>query len=210
VPDPESALATSRIYATHPHLAGSAEDFEDAKGILKLFQTEFDVEAPSELPLFPAGTAASRNATLGITKSHRPRAWIDKYYPVMNTPLDRSLQIIGDDGSVEWSADLVEDGDPRDPEAAEYRDYVPTFHGLSKDGDIEGKLIYGNYCTREDYLELASQGADFANTIVLCRYGANFRGIKIQLAQERGAAGVIIYSDLRDDGVVTVENGYEA
>ncbi|EIN10533.1 Zn-dependent exopeptidase [Punctularia strigosozonata HHB-11173 SS5] len=209
VPDEESALATSRIYATHPHLAGSSEDLQDAKGILELFQTEFGVEAPSKLPVFSAGTSESRNATLHITSSSRPNAWIDKYYPVMNTPLDRSLQILGKDGSVEWNADLVEDGDPRDPEAGEYRDYVPTFHGLSKDGDVEGKLIYGNYCTREDYQELESKGVDLFGTIVLCRYGANFRGIKIQLAQERGASGVLIYSDTRDDGVVTVENGYE-
>lgn len=44
---------------------------------------------------------------------------------------------------------------------------------------------------------------------MLTRYGSNFRGLKIKGAQELGAAGVIIYSDARDDGSVTVENGYQ-
>ncbi len=34
--------------------------------------------------------------------------------------------------------------------------------------------------------------------------------MKIKGAQELGAAGVLVYSDPRDDGSVTVENGYEA
>jgi len=36
--------------------------------------------------------------------------------------------------------------------------------------------------------------------IVLVRYGQNFRGVKVFVAQEHGAAGVIIYSDPADDG----------
>lgn len=53
-------------------------------------------------------------------------------------------------------------------------------------------------------------GVNFEDTIVLVRYGGIFRGLKIKGAQELGAAGVLIYSDLRDDGSVTEKNGYEA
>jgi len=35
---------------------------------------------------------------------------------------------------------------------------------------------------------------------VLVRYGANFRGVKVYIAEQRGAAGVLIYSDPIDDG----------
>ena len=35
---------------------------------------------------------------------------------------------------------------------------------------------------------------------MIARYGMNFRGVKVYLAQQRGAAGVIIYSDPADDG----------
>ena len=179
VPNEASALAASRAYATHPHLASSKEDFEDAKVILKLFQDEFNISTPEDVPVFPAGTDASRNATLSINKLTSPSAWIDVYYPIMNTPLDRALQIINEDGETVWDADLVEDGDPLDPEAAKYRDYVPTWHGLSRDGDVEGQLIYANYGRKEDYDELVAKGTDFTGKIVLTRYGGIFRGLKV-------------------------------
>src|SRR4030088_3380050 len=41
---------------------------------------------------------------------------------------------------------------------------------------------------------------DMRGKIVIVRYGENFRGVKEFVAQERGAAAVIIYSDPKDDG----------
>jgi len=41
---------------------------------------------------------------------------------------------------------------------------------------------------------------DVRGKIVIVRYGENFRGVKAFVAQEGGAAGVIIYSDPKDDG----------
>lgn len=181
IPDEDSAIAASRAYATHPHLAASKEDFEDAKVILKLFQDEFNIAAPGDLPLFPAGSEQSRSATLNINKLKSPTAWIDIYYPVMNTPLDRTLQILDDDGSSLWDADLVEDGDPLDPEAAKYKDYIPTWHGLSRNGTAEGEIIYVNYGTQEDYNELVEKGTNFTGKIALARYGAIFRGLKVSI-----------------------------
>lgn len=180
MPDEASALAASREYATHPHLAASKEDFADAKVILKFFQDEFGIPTPQDTPIFPAGSDDSRKATLGINKLYTPAAWVDTYYPIMNTPLDRGLQILDKDGSALWDADLVEDGDPDDPEAAKYRDYVPTFHGLSRDGDVQGQLIYANYGRKEDYEELVAKGVNFTGKIVLTRYGAIFRGLKVR------------------------------
>lgn len=179
IPTGESALAASRAYAAHPHLASSKEDYQDALVILKLFQEEFDIPAPDVLPVFSAGSRASRSATLGINKLSKPTTWVDTYYPIMNTPLDRTLQILDADGSVAWNADLVEDGDPADPEAAKYKDYVPTFHGLSANGEVQGPLIYANYGTQEDYQELLTKGTNFTGKLVLTRYGGIFRGLKV-------------------------------
>ncbi|KAF8969498.1 hypothetical protein BDZ97DRAFT_1653974 [Flammula alnicola] len=211
VPSTESALEASRAYATHPHLAGSSEDSLDAKAILDVFQDEFGIPKTPHLPVFNAGTPQSRKATLLLTTSDassRPTAWIDTYYPVMNTGLEQSLQILNTDGTSLWTADLVEDGDPRDEDAHKYRDAIPTWHGLSCDGDVTGQLIYANYGLKEDYDELVAQGTNFTGKVVLARYGGNFRGLKIKGAQELGAAGVLIYSDPRDDGYVTVKNGF--
>jgi N-acetylated-alpha-linked acidic dipeptidase len=41
-----------------------------------------------------------------------------------------------------------------------------------------------------------------AGKIVIVRYGGSFRGVKVNLAEEHGAKGVIIYSDPEDDGFV--------
>jgi N-acetylated-alpha-linked acidic dipeptidase len=147
--------------------------------MLELFQSEFNINVPSKLPVFAAGTPESRNATLGIASLTSPSAWIDVYYPVLNTPLYRSLQIIGKDGRPVWSADLVEHGDERDPEAAKYADAVPTFHGLSKGGEVEGHLIYANYGTRDDFDNLVEAGVNFTGKIVITRYGEIYRGLKV-------------------------------
>jgi hypothetical protein len=59
------------------------------------------------------------------------------------------LSIINDEGFAEWEADLDEDGDPTDFEAHQYRTAVPTWHGLSKGGDVTGELVYANYGNQE-------------------------------------------------------------
>ncbi|KII94951.1 hypothetical protein PLICRDRAFT_128324, partial [Plicaturopsis crispa FD-325 SS-3] len=210
IPNEASAIAASRQYASKPHVAGSEGDLTTAKDFLKLLQTELGIEAPEVEPIFPAGSDASRQATLSIPKLHKPQAWIDEYYPYMNTPLDRSLEIIGDDGKVVWKANLEEVADDTDPDAGEYYDAVPAFHGLSVGGEVQGKLVYAHYGRQSDYDDLEAKGVNLTGKIVLTRYGGIFRGLKVKGAQERGAAAVLIYSDIRDDGTVTVANGYAA
>jgi len=41
---------------------------------------------------------------------------------------------------------------------------------------------------------------DVRGKVVLVRYGENFRGVKSFVAEEHGAAAVIIYSDPSNDG----------
>lgn len=178
VPDAQSARKVSRIYSTRPHVAGSLGDYLAALDILELFQTELGIAPPPKTPVFPAGSPASRAATLGIGSLTKPNAWIDTYYPLMNTPLDRALSIVDQNGSALWEADLVEHGDPRDPGTVNYQDVVPTFHGFSADGDVEGPLIYVNYGLKADYDEVLAAGGNFTGKVVLARYGGNARGLK--------------------------------
>jgi N-acetylated-alpha-linked acidic dipeptidase len=88
------------------------------------------------------------------------------------------------------------DGDP-------YQDdprVVMPFNGSSGSGDVTGDVVYANYGRLEDFDELAAKHIDLHGKIVICRYGANFRGVKVYIAEQRGAAGVLIYSDPQDDG----------
>jgi N-acetylated-alpha-linked acidic dipeptidase len=77
---------------------------------------------------------------------------------------------------------------------------VMPFNGSSGSGDVTGDVVYANYGRLEDFDQLAAQHIDLHGKIVLVRYGANFRGVKVYLAEQRGAAGVLIYSDPQDDG----------
>jgi len=77
---------------------------------------------------------------------------------------------------------------------------VMGFNGMSPSGDAEADVIYANYGSPEDFDKLAEMKVDVRGKIILVRYGQNFRGVKAFVAQEHGAAGVLIYSDPADDG----------
>src|SRR6516164_9506014 len=77
---------------------------------------------------------------------------------------------------------------------------VMPFNGMSPSGDVEADVVYANYGSPEDFDKLAQMKVDVHGKIVLVRYGVNFRGVKAFVAQEHGAAGVLIYSDPADDG----------
>ncbi len=88
------------------------------------------------------------------------------------------------------------EGDPFDDDPR----VVTPFNGMSPSGDAEADVVYANYGTPEDFDKLDKLKIDVRGKIVLVRYGQNFRGVKVFIAQERGAAGMIIYSDPADDG----------
>jgi len=77
---------------------------------------------------------------------------------------------------------------------------VTPYNSGSPSGDVEAEAIYANYGRPEDLKKLAELGVDVKGKILIIRYGQNFRGVKAFVAQEHGAAGVILYSDPIDDG----------
>jgi N-acetylated-alpha-linked acidic dipeptidase len=77
---------------------------------------------------------------------------------------------------------------------------VMPFNGSSGSGDVTAEVVYANYGRLEDFDQLAARHIDLKGKIVLARYGENFRGVKVFIAEQRGAAGVLIYSDPQDDG----------
>ncbi|MGA2100921.1 MAG: M28 family metallopeptidase [Candidatus Sulfotelmatobacter sp.] len=124
------------------------------------------------------------------TETVEYKAWI-------NYPLEISVDLTAPAG-IEMHGPTREhvDGDP-------YQDdprVVMPFNGMSPSGDLEADVIYANYGTPEDFEKLDKLHVDVRGKIVLVRYGQNFRGVKVFVAQEHGAAGVIIYSDPADDG----------
>jgi N-acetylated-alpha-linked acidic dipeptidase len=94
---------------------------------------------------------------------------------------------------------LREPGDVRDKDSFSQSGF-PGFHGYGASGKAAGQVVYVNYGRPEDFKKLEDLGIDVKGKIVLARYGELFRGLKVKNAQDRGAAGVLIYSDPADDG----------
>jgi N-acetylated-alpha-linked acidic dipeptidase len=77
---------------------------------------------------------------------------------------------------------------------------IAAFNAYAPSGDVEADVVYANYGRPEDFDTLAQMNVDVRGKIVLVRYGETYRGVKPFVAQQRGAAGVIIYSDPQQDG----------
>ena len=119
------------------------------------------------------------------------KAWLNLPLSVHVEATDSSGQVLMQGPSKEHvSSDPYQD-DPR---------VLPAFNGSSPSGDVTGDVVYANYGRPEDFQKLADDNIDLHGKIVLVRYGGNFRGVKVYIAQQRGAAGVLIYSDPYDDG----------
>jgi N-acetylated-alpha-linked acidic dipeptidase len=88
------------------------------------------------------------------------------------------------------------------PWLQDFEDVVPGYNAYSPAGDVTASVVYANYGLPEDYAALDRLGVSVAGKIVLVRYGGSFRGVKVHLAEQHGAKGVIIYSDPEDDGFV--------
>jgi N-acetylated-alpha-linked acidic dipeptidase len=124
-------------------------------------------------------------------------AYIQEYKVWMNLPADIKVDVVAPDGvtmhgpSREHVSDDPFQDDPR---------VTTAFNEYSPSGDVTADVVYANYGRLEDFKKLQEMGIDVKGKIAIVRYGMNFRGVKPYVAEQFGAAGVIIYSDPWDDG----------
>lgn len=175
VPDAKLAGEELKILTAAPHWASSPEDHQTALYVAEKFK------------------AAGLHTTI------QPfRVW-------MNKPVTIEIEAFDASGRKLMSGPTPEHVDPKayggDPFQNDPR-ILPAFNGSSPSGDVTADVVYANYGTLEDFKKLASLGVSVKGKIVLVRYGGNFRGVKVYIAQQYGAAGVLIYSDPADDGYV--------
>jgi N-acetylated-alpha-linked acidic dipeptidase len=148
-----------------------------------------------------ASTPADRRTAEYVAQKFRAAGLeteIVPYRVLMNQPITVKVEAFGVNGKLLMSGPQREHVN-EDP----YEDnpnVVMPFNGSSGSGDVTGEVVYANYGRLEDFDSLAAQHVDLHGKIVIVRYGQNFRGVKVYIAQQRGAAGVIIYSDPQDDG----------
>ncbi len=160
---------------------------------------EEDLQTLTQAPHM-AGTPEDKATAEFVAKKFREAGLdteIEEYRVWMNYPREISVDVTApNDVHMHGPGREHVDGDP-------YQDdprVVAPFNAMSPSGDAEADVVYANYGTPEDFKILDSLKIDVRGKIVLVRYGQNFRGVKALLAQQRGAAGVIIYSDPMDDG----------
>ena len=151
-----------------------------------------------------AGTPAEKKLAdyvLARFKEFGIEAELVRYDVFLNHPKHVSLKLVA---PVEEELKLTEDPYDVDKDSTE-DGMFPAFHGYGASGKAEGQVVYVNYGVPADFARLESMGISVEGRIVLARYGAAFRGLKVKEAQDRGAVGVLIYSDPRDDGYMAGE-----
>ena len=129
------------------------------------------------------------------------RSWgyeveIEEYEVLFPTPTVREVEMVAPH---RFSASLEEPAIDEDATSG-VPGRLPTYNAYSADGDVTAELVYVNQGVPADYEELERIGIDVEGKIVIARYGGSWRGIKVKVAREHGAVGVLLYSDPRDDG----------
>ena len=132
------------------------------------------------------------------------KAWgydarVETYNVLFPTPKIRVLEMLE---PTAFHAVLKESVVASDPTSGQTDEQLPTYNAYSADGNVTAPLVYVNFGSREDYVELDRLGISVKGAIVIARYGQSWRGIKPKVAAEHGAIGCIIYSDPGGDGYV--------
>lgn len=123
---------------------------------------------------------------------------IIEYYPLLSLPISRQLSIV-EPLEKARELNLTEASVPGDA-CTTNEDALPPFLGYSASGNVTASVVYVNYARPEDFQWLKDNNVTLEGKIALVRYGGNFRGLKVMLSEQHGMAGVLIYSDPKDDG----------
>jgi len=107
---------------------------------------------------------------------------IVEHHALLPYPLDASVEMIA---PRPWRATLREH--PADPLA---------FHAYGAGGDVTASVIDAGTGTPAEFDRLVARGIDLRGKIVLVRYTVpySYRGYAVYLAQQRGAAAILMYA----------------
>jgi N-acetylated-alpha-linked acidic dipeptidase len=146
-----------------------------------------------------AGTPAEKKVAdyvLARFKEFGLEAEMVRYDVFLNHPKHVSLRLVS---PAEEELSLIEQPYDVDKDSTP-EGMFPAFHGYGASGKADAQVVYVNYGSPGDFARLGSMGISVEGKIALVRYGGAFRGLKVKEAQDRGAVGVLIYSDPEDDG----------
>ena len=107
------------------------------------------------------------------------KAWgydarVETYNVLFPTPKIRVLEMLE---PTAFHAVLKESVVASDPTSGQTDEQLPTYNAYSADGNVTAPLVYVNFGSREDYVELDRLGISVKGAIVIARYGQSCRGI---------------------------------
>ena len=146
-----------------------------------------------------AGTEGARVVADSIVRWLRTaglQVEVLEYRPLLSYPDEIAVWLLGTDTS---TLRVDEPASALDPDTR-HTDLGPGFVAYAASGDVTAPVIYVNYGLPNDYAQLAARKVDVRGKIVLARYGRSHRAVKLFTAEQRGAAGIILYNDPADDG----------
>jgi N-acetylated-alpha-linked acidic dipeptidase len=174
VPDPTLAQQHLKALTAAPHWASSPEDYTTALYV------------------------AARFKAAGLQTEIVP------YSVLLNKPLSILIEAFDADGTKILNGPTPEHVDlPANSTADRFQNdprILPAFNSSSPSADVTAPVVFANYGRLADFQRLADLGVSVKGKIVLVRYGGAYRGVKVYIAQQFGAKGVLIYSDPADDG----------
>jgi N-acetylated-alpha-linked acidic dipeptidase len=121
---------------------------------------------------------------------------VHEFETLLARPVSASVEIVE---PAPMSLAVVEDPVVGDPSSA-HPDLDIGWCAYSGSSDVSGEVVYANYATRADFEAMAARGVEVRGRIVIARYGGVFRGLKARLAEEAGAAALVLYTDPDDSG----------
>lgn len=175
LPSPANARDAHAFLTADPHVAGSPRDRVLAEWVRDRWRDYGleHVDIVEHEVLLPYPTEVVVDVTAGRAQGERPTT---------------------------WRATMKEDAIEGDPFSA--RDVGLAHHAYSASGDVTAPVVYAGNGNPADYDWLARHGVEVSGKIVLVRHSVpySYRGFKTLMAEQRGAAGILIYSDPADDG----------
>jgi len=199
LPSPDNERDAHAFLTAEPHVAGSPRDRVLADWVRDRWR-EYGldkVEVVEHEVLLPYATDVVVEMTLRPASAREGAKLALRDGPSKGGPYDGQAR---GDRSTPWHATMKEDAVDGDPFTT--RDVGVAYHAYSASGDVTAPVVYAGSGNPSDYDWLTKQGIDVKGKIVLVRYSVpySYRGFKALAAEQRGAAGILIYSDPAEDG----------
>ncbi|MDL2716894.1 MAG: M28 family peptidase [Acidobacteriota bacterium] len=145
----------------------------------------------------PANAAAADEVARRLTAAGL-KPWSDVHDVELWEPVTLSLALTK---PAARNLDLHERALAEDPATAVAEKELP-FLAYAPDGDVEAPLVYAGFGGPADFAALRKAGVDVRGKIAIVKAQGVCRGMKALAAERAGVAGLLIYIEPRDQGIM--------